>query len=46
MCQRELDGICQLLGAVPTMLPSNSVRLGLTARAVPLSSRRRGDRAW
>jgi hypothetical protein len=46
LCQRELDRVCQLLGAVPTMHPSNSVRLGLTARAVPLSSRRRCDRAW
>ncbi|MER7200414.1 MULTISPECIES: hypothetical protein [unclassified Streptomyces] len=42
--QRELDRICQLLGAVRTMVPSNSIRHGLTARTVLLSSRRRGSR--
>lgn len=35
VCQRELDRICQLLGAVPTMLPSDSIGRGWTARAVP-----------
>ncbi|MFB7707911.1 hypothetical protein [Streptomyces sp. NPDC056105] len=35
VCQRELDRICRLLDAVPTMLPSDTVGRGWTARAVP-----------
>ncbi|GKQ35169.1 hypothetical protein [Streptomyces sp. A012304] len=35
ICQRELDRLCQLLGAVPTMRPSAAVGRGWTARAVP-----------
>lgn len=35
VCQRELDRICPLLGAAPTMLPSDIVGRGWTARAVP-----------
>ncbi|MEK0097702.1 hypothetical protein WDA79_04160 [Streptomyces sp. A475] len=35
VCQRELDRICRLLGAVPTMLPANTVGRGWTACAAP-----------
>ncbi|MFI2426523.1 hypothetical protein ACH5A7_20905 [Streptomyces sp. NPDC018955] len=35
ICQRELDRICELLGAVPTNPPSDSVGRGWAARAVP-----------
>jgi hypothetical protein len=35
VCQRELDRICQLLGAIPTTLPTDAVGRGWTARAVP-----------
>lgn len=35
VCQRELDRICQLLGAVPTMRPTDGTGRGWVARAVP-----------
>ncbi|MFJ8146577.1 hypothetical protein ACIQ6R_16120 [Streptomyces sp. NPDC096048] len=35
VCQRELDRVCRLLGAVPTNPPSDSVGRGWVARAVP-----------
>ncbi|MFD7184483.1 hypothetical protein ACFRAI_29425 [Streptomyces sp. NPDC056637] len=35
VCQRGLDRICRLLDAVPTMLASDTVGHGWTARAVP-----------
>lgn len=34
-CQRELDRLCQLLDAQPTMPPCSSVGRGWVARAVP-----------
>lgn len=34
-CQRELDRLCALLGAVATMLPSDALGRGWIARAVP-----------
>ena len=34
-CQRELDRICTLLGARPTMHPNDSTGRGWVARAVP-----------
>lgn len=39
-CQRELDRLCRLLGAVPVMLPSDVVGRGWTARAIPASAAR------
>ncbi|MER5715737.1 hypothetical protein [Streptomyces sp. NPDC002132] len=38
-CQRELDRLCALLGAVPTLRPTDSVGRGWTARAVPAPAR-------
>ncbi|MFF2475090.1 hypothetical protein [Streptomyces sp. NPDC058066] len=35
VCQRELEHICLLLDAAPTMLPADTVGRGWTARAVP-----------
>lgn len=35
ICQRELDRLCELLGARPTMKPSDVVGPGWVARAVP-----------
>lgn len=35
ICQRELDRICQLLDARPTMRPTDGVGRGWVARAVP-----------
>ncbi|NUO42408.1 MAG: hypothetical protein HOV82_10250 [Streptomyces sp.] len=34
-CQRELDRLCELLGATPTMRPSDGTGRGWVARAVP-----------
>jgi hypothetical protein len=34
-CQRELDRLCRLLGAVPTTRPSDALGRGWVARAVP-----------
>ncbi|MCX4543791.1 hypothetical protein [Streptomyces sp. NBC_01565] len=34
-CQRELDRLCRLLGAVATSLPSDALGRGWVARAVP-----------
>ena len=34
-CQLELDRLCELLGARPTMRPSDSTGRGWVARAVP-----------
>ena len=34
VCQRELDRLCQLLGAVPRMLPTDAMPPGWVARAV------------
>lgn len=34
-CQAQLDRLCQLLGARPTLLPNNGVGRGWVARAVP-----------
>lgn len=39
VCQRELDRMCALLGAVPTTGPSDSVGRGWVARAVPLTAK-------
>lgn len=38
-CQRELDRLCQLLGAVPTMNPTDGTGRGWVARAVPAPPR-------
>jgi hypothetical protein len=35
ICQRELDRLCELLDARPTMRPSDSTGRGWVARAVP-----------
>ena len=35
VCQRELDRICQLLGAQPTLRPTAGTGRGWVARAVP-----------
>jgi hypothetical protein len=34
-CQAELDRLCELLGARPTLLPNSGVGRGWVARAVP-----------
>jgi hypothetical protein len=34
-CQRELDRLCELLDATPTMQPTDSTGRGWIARAVP-----------
>ncbi|MFE5368171.1 hypothetical protein [Streptomyces mirabilis] len=39
VCQRELDRICQLLGAVPTMRPTDGTGRGWVARAVPRTTK-------
>ncbi len=35
-CQRELDRICDLLGAVPATLPTDAAGTGWVARAIPV----------
>lgn len=35
-CRLELDRICDLLGAVPTILPTDRHGAGWIARAVPM----------
>ncbi|OXS35400.1 hypothetical protein [Streptomyces sp. XY006] len=35
-CQRELDRLCELLGARPTMRPTDGTGRGWVARAVPV----------
>jgi len=34
-CQRALDELCRLLGAVPTILPTDRHGAGWLARAIP-----------
>lgn len=34
-CQRELDRICDLLGAVPATVPTDAAGSGWVARAIP-----------
>ncbi|WP_420032254.1 hypothetical protein ACN2WE_05170 [Streptomyces sp. cg28] len=41
-CQAELDRLCRLLGARPTMPPSDSVGRGWVARAVPATPTPKG----
>lgn len=36
-CQAQLDRLCDLLGARPTLLPNNGVGRGWVARAVPVA---------
>ena len=38
-CQRELDRLCELLGARPTMRPTDGTGRGWVARAVPAPAR-------
>lgn len=45
VCQRELDRICELLGAVPTMRPTDSVGRGWVARAVPRMTKTPAEQA-
>ena len=35
VCQRELDRLCALLGAQPTIQPTDSTGRGWIARAIP-----------
>jgi hypothetical protein len=35
ICRRELERLCQLLGAVPRTLPTDAMPPGWVARAVP-----------
>lgn len=35
-CRRELERLCRLLGARPTMLPTDRLGDGWVARAVPM----------
>ncbi|MFF3928243.1 hypothetical protein [Streptomyces hirsutus] len=43
-CQRELDRLCRLLDAQPTMRPSDSTGRGWVARAVPTTKAPADDR--
>lgn len=42
-CQRELDRICLLLGAEPTILPTDRHGAGWIARAVPTTAAPAGE---
>ena len=43
ICQREMDRLCRLLGARPTMLPNDSTGRGWVARAVLRPAARSGE---
>lgn len=43
ICRQALDQLCELLGAHPTMLPTDGTGRGWVARAVPSRDTERGQ---